>query len=130
MVITHIDGFTEDLISFTCEVDRETVSVIGKWFCVGKNDKNCRIEYLDSVDAGLIDDIKRDLVELNDSYEMMVTDLSTEIVEWNDGNRIISRKFYGVGELLYEEYPVLKGRLDNLMKFINQHYERVASASN
>lgn len=130
VIIRHSDGFTVKLISFTCEISGSACIVSGQWHDSQRRDSECRIVYEDSIDQELTERIKQSLLPLADYYELPMTDLGTDAVEWYEGEERIKRSFYGAGDLLLSRYPELQGRLEELMGLIDYHHKKVEAASN
>ena len=130
MKIMHFPGFEEKLISFTCEIDGPNCLVSAKWFDPCLKESQSRVEFMDEVDPTMVDQVKQNLRSLNEKYEVTMTDLHTDLVEWVENGQTIKRSFYGLSKYLCEQHPEIKGKVDELMIFIDDIIDKIIMISN
>ena len=130
MEIRYFDGFTEDLIGFTCKVKGNNCHVEGKWFDASKDKNECQITYEKTINPSDIEALKNKLIPLKEKYDLPITDLHQHDIEFENRGKTYKRSFYGAGKWFFKEFPDLNGKLDYLLKLCDEIRSEIKKASN
>lgn len=118
IAIKHADGFTEELISFTALVVDGKCRVSARAFGPSALSQDEHISFEHPIDMDWLSEFMNTIDSLEDSYEALCTDLDSQDICYTDSSGIMkTKRFYGLGDFLYEDCPALIQHKEKLDRF-------------